>query len=89
MNVTKSHEYYEITDTYNGKEVTGFCTYISDNNLSVTITIKDPVNGDQEVGGYVAQNPTNTSVSVSYDKSYNVDIIKYMIDMIATIINQD
>lgn len=46
MNVTKSHEYYEITDTYNGKEVTGFCTYISDNNLSVTITIKDPVNGD-------------------------------------------
>lgn len=85
MNVSRAHEYYDITDTYQNKEVTGGCTFVNSENLTVNLTIKDTV--DKHVNAYLMRNPDALSLSVSCDGTFDASIGKYVIDIIQAILN--
>lgn len=88
MNVQKAHELFEITDTYQNKEVRGACTYISDDNLSINLVIKDTTNGDINVNGYVSREQNHINLSVGCDYPFDTSIGKYVIDVLQAILNE-
>jgi hypothetical protein len=88
MNINKAHEYYDITDTFDGKEVTGSCTYTEHDNLQIQIVIKDAVNGNTEAQVFISDVPGNdVSLSMVYQGNFNLQLSKYLLDAVEAVKN--
>ena len=81
MEIKKTRDVYEITDTYKGQSVTGTGSTDAAGNVVVNLTI-----GNVEVyyNVYPSENSYGINITIG---QFDADIVKYLTDIANTIIN--
>ena len=82
MQINKLQDLYEITDTYKNQEVSGNVTISSDSTI-INLTI-----GGKQT--FCSLFPSNNSFGINITiEQFDPDLIKYLIDIANTFINQN
>lgn len=81
MNITKSQNVYEITDTYKDHNVTGTCAVDPVGNIAIHLIINQ-----QEIffNTYPGQDTCGINATIEH---FDVDLLKYIIDITDIFIN--
>lgn len=81
MNINKSQDVYEISDTFKNLEVSGQSSVSTSGDINIHINI-----GDDEVFCNVFPSKINCGINMTINK-FDVDVIKYLTDLADAIIN--